>query len=80
VLLDIVAQYDGGDGSREHEWAGETVALLAPWALPGTYPNLARRNDPRAQQAYGPNADRLAAAKRRYDPTGLFSSALGLPL
>jgi len=80
VLLEIVAQYDGGDGSREHEWAGETVALLAPWALPGTYPNLAQRDDPRAQKAYGPNADRLAAAKWRYDPTGLFSSALGLPL
>jgi FAD/FMN-containing dehydrogenase len=80
VLLDIVAQHDGGDGSREREWAGETVALLAPLALPATYPNLARRDDPRAKKAYVPNADRLAAAKQRYDPAGLFSSALGLPL
>ncbi|WP_158802862.1 FAD-binding oxidoreductase [Acidisoma sp. L85] len=80
VLLDIVAQYDGGDGLREREWARETVALLTPWAFPATYPNLARRDDPRVQRAYGPNAERLAAAKRRFDPAGLFSSALGLPV
>jgi FAD/FMN-containing dehydrogenase len=80
VLLEIVAQYDGEDGARERAWAEETLALLSPWALPTTYPNLARRGDPRAQKAYGPNADRLAAAKRRYDPSGLFNSALGLPL
>ena len=78
VLLDIVAQYDEGDGSAERAWAEETYRLLEPFSLPGGYPNLLGRDDPRAALSYGPNSARLAELKRRYDPHNLFRSATAI--
>ena len=47
VLVEIVAQYDKGDGSAERAWTEETYRLLEPFSLPGGYPNLLGRDDPR---------------------------------
>jgi FAD/FMN-containing dehydrogenase len=79
VLVEIVAQYDEGDGSAERAWTEETCRLLEPFSLPGGYPNLLGRDDPRAALSYGPNSARLAELKRRYDPHNLFRSATALP-
>jgi hypothetical protein len=50
-------------------------------AIPGGYPNLLDGSDPaRVAASYGPNLDRLLAAKRRYDPDNLFRSAIPLPM
>jgi hypothetical protein len=49
-------------------------------ALPGGYPNFLARDDwDRVAKSYGPNAGRLIAVKRRYDPDNVFSSANPLP-
>jgi len=52
---------------------------LEPHALPGGYPNLLGPDDAaRAAHAYGSHAERLLAAKRRFDPEGVFR-AIALP-
>ena len=49
-------------------------------ALPGGYPNLLGPDETeRVRLAYGPNYERLRAAKRRYDPDGVFSGVPTLP-
>ena len=56
-------------------WARETAAALARWARPGAYLNFDDLSDPDALRlAHGANHERLAAVKRRYDPTNLFRS------
>jgi len=48
-------------------------------ALPGGYPNMLGPDD--SEQipfAYGSNAERLIAAKKRFDPDDVFSSATPL--
>ena len=50
-------------------------------ALPGGYPNFLAGDDPdRVAKSYGPNAGRLIAAKRHYDPDNVFNFAIPLPL
>lgn len=79
VLIEIVVQHDDPDETAGRTWARETLAALAPLSMPGAYANLIERDDPRVRQSFGDNAGRLATLKRRFDPTGLFSSAPGLP-
>jgi FAD/FMN-containing dehydrogenase len=85
VLVEILAtsmgDADEHDVQLHRDWARATLRAFDPLALPGGYPNLLAPGDvARAVQAYGPNAQRLAGAKRRYDPDNIFSSAIPLPV
>lgn len=83
-MVEIIAAWEpggGDDGGAAHRaWARELWRDLAPFALPGGYANLLGPDDrAQAADAYGGNAARLLAAKRRYDPDGAFASAIPLP-
>ena len=83
VLIEIMAIFpDRGSEEDEQvhrEWVRSTREAFKK-ALPGGYPNFLGRDEPaRAAVSYGPNADRLIRAKRRYDPDNIFSSAIPLP-
>jgi hypothetical protein len=76
---------DGGDrrgldGAAHGRWAQDLWQSLAPFALPGGYANLLGPDDrEQAAGAYGCNAARLRVLKRRFDPDGVFASAIPLP-
>jgi len=85
VLVEILATFvdrsDKEEEQRHHQWARATRQAFAPMTLPGGYPNfLAGDDSHRVAKSYGPNADRLIAAKRRYDPGNIFCSAIPLPV
>jgi hypothetical protein len=53
---------------------------LAPFALPGGYANFLTSHDrEQARNAYDSNGARLRSSKRRFDPDGVFASAIPLP-
>ena len=68
--------------SQHHrQWAEDLSKTLAPMAVPGGYPNMLGPDD--SEQipfAYGSNAERLMAAKNRFDQDEVFSSATPLPV
>ena len=81
-MVEILAGWepDGDDGAAHRRWARDLWQDLAPFALPGGYANLLGPDDrEQAAHAYGGNAARLRALKRRYDPDGVFASAIPLP-
>lgn len=85
-MVEIIAAWEpdndgfGADGIHHRRWAEDLSQALAPHALPGGYANLLGPDDrEQAAHAYGGNARRLAALKRRYDPDGVFASAIPLP-
>ena len=54
-------------------WARETFDALRPYMADRAYVNyMDSDDDDRIRQAYGPNYERLAQLKERYDPTNLF--------
>jgi FAD/FMN-containing dehydrogenase len=63
-----------GDGTAETAWVRDTERRMDPHALPGGWPNLMARDDPRAADAYGANTERLLAVKAHYDPDGVFTA------
>ena len=82
VMAEIIAAWKPGqnDGAAHRAWARDLWQDIAPFALPGGYANLLGPDDrAQAADAYGGNAARLLAAKRRYDPDGAFASAIPLP-
>ncbi len=84
VLIEILATWPdrGGvsDAERHSAWARRVRRGFDSVALPGGYANLLGPDQTdRAADSYGPNATRLAAAKRHYDPDNLFRSAIPLP-
>jgi FAD/FMN-containing dehydrogenase len=79
LLVEIVAAWPAdappAQAVRHRAWGAGLSARLAPHSLPGGYPNLLRAGDyERAVLAYGPNAARLLATKRRLDPDGVFDA------
>jgi FAD/FMN-containing dehydrogenase len=82
-VVEIVAAWqptDGDDGAPHRQWATSASNALARVALPGGYSNLLGPHDhDQIGHAFGPNASRLRAAKRRFDPDRVFSS-IPLPL
>jgi FAD/FMN-containing dehydrogenase len=82
IMVEIIAGWkpDGDDGAAHRRWAQDLWQSLAPFALPGGYANLlGPDNREQARAAYGRNAARLRALKRRFDPDGVFTSAIPLP-
>jgi FAD/FMN-containing dehydrogenase len=81
LLVEILAAWgpaESGDCARHRAWADGVSEALAPFALPGGYPNLLAPDElQRVEAAYGPNAGRLRELKRRYDPEGVFGCATG---
>ncbi|HSB80287.1 MAG TPA: BBE domain-containing protein, partial [Candidatus Methylomirabilis sp.] len=54
-------------------WARDFFNATTPFASGGVYVNfLTADEDDRVRSAYGPNYDRLAQVKRKYDPDNLF--------
>ncbi len=83
VTLEIFGSAPADDphaGERERDWVRESAARLAPLALPGGYANLLGPDvGERRRASFGPNAERLAAAKHRFDPENRFWSSIPLP-
>jgi len=85
VLVEILAVFVDPAGEaaeeRHRQWARAARQALADKALPGGYPNLLVADDAeRVANSYGPNAKRLMATKRHYDPGNVFCSAIPLPV
>jgi hypothetical protein len=81
-MVEIIAGWepDGSNGAAHRQWAQDLWKSLAPFALPGGYANLLGPDErEQAAPAYGDNAARLRALKRRCDPDRVFASAIPLP-
>ncbi|MFB9448721.1 FAD-binding oxidoreductase [Dactylosporangium vinaceum] len=80
-VIEMIAVWAPDDPApqRHREWAEATAEALAPVALPGAYPNqVGPDEDERARASFGVNLARVLAAKRQYDPAGIFSAIPGL--
>jgi FAD/FMN-containing dehydrogenase len=61
------------DDTRCIGWARDFFTATAPFASGGAYVNFLTADEgDRVRAAYGPNYDRLAQVKRKYDPDNLF--------
>lgn len=80
VLAEVIAAWQPvEDAAAQHAWVARVTAALAPGALPGGYPNiLGPQEAERVRLGFGSNADRLLAAKRRYDPDGVLTAIAAL--
>jgi len=64
---------DPADDKRCIGWARDYFNASAPFASGGVYVNFLTADEgDRVRSAYGPNYDRLAQVKRKYDPDNLF--------
>lgn len=71
-LLILAVWTDPADDEAHLRWARETWETLQPFAAGHVYVNYLSSGEDRVRQAYGANYDRLAALKRKYDPTNFF--------
>jgi hypothetical protein len=83
-MMDILAAWEPAsrkEGNVHRKWLRAFSESLAPFALPGGYPNMLTPEDlSQIPFAYGGNAPRLLALKKLYDPDGVFTSAVPLPV
>jgi FAD/FMN-containing dehydrogenase len=63
---------DAGDDERCRAWARRFYERLMPHAMGSVYVNFIPDDEARVTEAYGPNYERLAGIKRRFDPSNLF--------
>ncbi|MGC0333994.1 FAD/FMN-containing dehydrogenase [Streptomyces sp. SAI-170] len=77
MLVESVAAWAPAEPAARHrDWARALSDSLSAEALPGGYVNmLAADEHDQIAHAYGPNRDRLLAAKRTYDPDGVFHAS-----
>ncbi|WP_448332469.1 FAD-binding oxidoreductase [Streptomyces sp. DSM 41534] len=81
LMVETIARWEPGDlREPEHRaWARDVSAVLESEAMPGGYANLLGPDETKQiAHAYGPNTERLLAAKHRFDPDGVFR-AIPLP-
>jgi FAD/FMN-containing dehydrogenase len=81
VMVTLGAVYENAEEESKHEaWVKEFAAALGD-GNPGVYVNfLGDEGDARVREAYpGSTWDRLAAVKRRYDPTNFFRLNQNVP-
>ena len=81
-MVEIIAGWepDGSNGAAHRQWAQDLWESLTPFALPGGYANLLAPDDrEQVRDAYGSNSVRLRRLKCRFDPGGMFASAIPLP-
>jgi FAD/FMN-containing dehydrogenase len=75
-LLVHPATDDPADDAQMVGWARACWDALQPFAERAVYVNALEdaheEGERRVREAYGPNYDRLAALKQKYDPTNLF--------
>lgn len=83
-MFEIIAAWEpaaGDDGKSHIQWVRNVSEDLAPHALPGGYPNMLGPDEhEQTAHAYGNNLGRLQQVKRLFDPEGVFTSAISLPL
>lgn len=73
-VLNVHGRWDtAGEDDKCIAWAREFFRASAPYATGGVYVNFLTADETdRVRAAYGPSYDRLAAAKKKYDPNNLF--------
>jgi len=79
--FDIIAQWaDPAEANRHIDWARRFWASMEPFSR-GVYINHLDADDPKARirTAYGPNYERLAKLKTKYDPTNFFRMNNNIP-
>ena len=66
---------DAADDEKCKKWARDMFAAMTPHAIGSVYVNfMTGEEGERVKAAYGPNYERLAEVKRRYDPDNVFRS------
>ena len=64
---------DPADSEKNIKWTRELWEAMQPFVEQTVYVNnLGEEGDERVRAAYGPNYERLAALKNKYDPTNFF--------
>jgi FAD/FMN-containing dehydrogenase len=72
-LLGIVGAWEDGDAATHQGWVRAFWSETRPFARAGTYVNfMSEDQGAQVRAAYGPNYDRLAAIKAKYDPENVF--------
>ena len=64
-----------GDDEANLAWVRETVEAMKPFSAGGVYlnfPGFLEEGDELMREGYGPNYERLAEVKARWDPGNLF--------
>jgi FAD/FMN-containing dehydrogenase len=80
-MVEIMAGWEDGNGAAHREWARHLSDALEPFALPGGCPNLlAPDAHEQIAASHGVNTERLQKLKRRFDPAGVFTSTIPLPV
>ncbi len=75
IVMNIVSLWeDVSQNQRNIEWTRRLYEAMAPFSTGGVYVNfLGEEGEDRVRAAYGPkHYERLAALKRKYDPTNFF--------
>jgi len=74
-MLDLVilSLWEGGDSAPHIEWTRQFWTAMQPHSAGSVYVNtLSADEGSRISEAYGPNFNRLAEVKAKYDPSNLF--------
>jgi hypothetical protein len=83
-MMEIVAAWEPSsrrEGEVHRQWARSLSQSLAPFSLLGGYPNMLSPEDlDQIPFAYGDNDSRLQSLKKRFDPDGIFTSAVPLSI